>query len=66
MPASSTGYVYLRVHEFQAAIDCVTRALHSAKQAQQLSAAASRAFKDEVDALSEVKANLETIKLGMQ
>ena len=66
VPASSSGYVYMRVHEFQAAIDCVNRAVHAAQQAQRLAATAARAFGDEVVALNEVKANLETIKLGMQ
>ena len=66
VPASSTGYAHLRVHEFQAAIDCVGRALHSAKAAQHIAATASRAFKEEVDTLTEVKASLETIKFGMQ
>jgi len=66
VPAASSGYVNMRVHEFQAAIDCVSRAVHSAQQAQRLAAAAARAFGDEVVALSEVKTNLETIKIGMQ
>ena len=66
VPASSSGYVHMRVHEFQAAIDCVNRAMNSALQAQRLAAAAARAFGDEVKALNEVRENLETIKLGMQ
>ena len=61
-PAVSSGYVYMRVHEFQAAIDCVSRACSSASQAQRLALAAGRAFADEVNALQEVKNNLEAIK----
>ena len=66
VPAKSSGYVHMRVHDFQASIDCVTRAVSSAQQAQRLAAAAARAFGDEVVALNEVKANLEVLKVGMQ
>ena len=62
VPAISSGYIYMRVREFQAAIDCVSRACSSASQAQRLALAAGRAFADEVSALNEVKANLEAIK----
>ena len=62
VPARTSGYIYMRVNEFQASIDCVNRALHSAQQGQRLSLAASRAFADEVSALTEVKNNLEAIK----
>ncbi len=62
MPASSSGLIFLRVHEFQSSIGCVNRALHSAQQAHRLSLAASRAFADEVAALTEVKQSLEAIK----
>ena len=62
VPAVSSGFIFMRVHEFQAAIDSVNRAAHAAAQAQRLALAAGRAFADEVTALQEVKANLEAIK----
>ena len=66
VPATSSGYIYFRQHEFQAALDCVNRAANSAGQAQRLAAAAARAFGDELAALNEVKANLETIQQGAE
>lgn len=62
VPAQASGTIYMRVNEFQASIDCVNRTLYSAQQAQRLSLAASKAFADEMSALTEVKNNLEAIK----
>ena len=64
--ASSAGHIFVRAHEFQAAIDCVNRAMNSAQQAQRVALAASRAFADEVLALKEVKTNLEAIKASAE
>ena len=64
VPATSSGFIYFRQHEFQAAVDCVNRAANAAGQAQRLAAQAARAFGDELAALNEVKANLETIQQG--
>ena len=60
--AQRSSLIYMRVGEFQSAIDCTSRALHAAQQAHRLSLAASRAFADEVAALESVKTNLEAIK----
>ena len=62
VPATSSGHIFMRTQEFQAAIDCVNRALNSAQQAQRVALAASRAFADEVAAFNDVKTNLEAIK----
>ena len=62
VPAQASGTIYMRVNEFQASIDCVNRTLYSAQQAQRISLAASKAFADEMSALTDVKNNLEAIK----
>ena len=60
--AAREAKIYMRATEFQAAIDCTLRALHAAEQAQRLSLAASRAFADEVSALTAVHQNLSSIR----
>ena len=52
----------MRVTEFMSALDCINRALTSASKAEQICLQASRAFHDEVLALTSVKQNLEAIK----
>ena len=63
--ASSSSYspmMTMRVTEFMSALDCINRALTSASKAEQICLQASRAFHDEVLALTSVKQNLEAIK----
>jgi hypothetical protein len=60
------GRVVLRQVEFDSIIDSVGRAATCARYAQKLAAQASKAFGDEVAALENTKAHLETIKLNAE
>ena len=64
LPATSQaeGTMCIRAQGFQAALDCANRALTSASRTEQICLQASRAFHDEVLAMTSVKQNLEAIK----